>query len=296
MTRILLAGATGMLGNRIATHLLEDPAVELRLLVRAGALDDSRKQRALEPLITAGARLREGDVTDPASLDEPTRDIEVVVSALQGDAEIVIDGQVALATAAATNGARRILPSDFAVDLFKATPGEHASFDLRRTADEQIAKLDLEQVNVLCGAFLDGMAMRGAVVELDSDAATATFWGTGQERFDATTVDDTARYAARVAADPDVPPGKFAAAAQQLCLDDIVTAFERADGRTYERRSRGSVDDLRRWTDERRAAHDEQGTLMGTYLLYMLSGQTALTDLQNDRYPDITPKTLADLP
>ena len=42
MTTILLAGATGMLGNRIATHLLDDPDVRLRLLVRAGALDDPR--------------------------------------------------------------------------------------------------------------------------------------------------------------------------------------------------------------------------------------------------------------
>jgi len=33
----------------------------------------------------------------------------------------------------------------------------------------------------------------------------------------------------------------------------------------------------------------------GTYQLYMLTGQTALDDLQNDRYPDIVPVTLAQL-
>lgn len=38
----------------------------------------------------------------------------------------------------------------------------------------------------------------------------------------------------------------------------------------------------------------EDGSLTsrGTYLLYMLTGEAALDDLQNDRYPDIRPTTL----
>ena len=32
--------------------------------------------------------------------------------------------------------------------------------------------------------------------------------------------------------------------------------------------------------------------MYGTYQLYMLTGQTALEDLQYDRYPDIEPVTL----
>jgi hypothetical protein len=32
--------------------------------------------------------------------------------------------------------------------------------------------------------------------------------------------------------------------------------------------------------------------MYGTYQLYMLTGQTALDDLQNDRYLDIEPVTL----
>jgi hypothetical protein len=36
-TTVLLAGSTGMLGNRIASHLLDQPGVALRLLLRAAA-------------------------------------------------------------------------------------------------------------------------------------------------------------------------------------------------------------------------------------------------------------------
>jgi uncharacterized protein YbjT (DUF2867 family) len=227
---VLLAGATGMLGARIADHLLEAQDVALRLLVRPAALADPGKRSGLDPLVERGATVVEGDVTDPASLGRGIDGVDIVVSALQGGREIVVDGQIALARAAASNGVRRILPSDFALDLFKASPGEHPAFDLRREADEEIASLGMEHLHVLNGAFLDMLATSVGIVEFDDEAGVASFWGTGEERFDATTVDDTARYAARVAVDASVPSGKFAVAGQRPSFGDIVSAVERGTG------------------------------------------------------------------
>ena len=293
---VLLAGATGMLGARIAHHLLETEDVALRLLVRPAALADPDKRSGLELLVERGAEVVEGEVADPASLVRATDGVDVVVSALQGGREVVMDGQVALARAAAANGVRRMLPSDFALDLFKASPGELLPFDLRREADEEIASLGMERVHVLTGAFLDTLATGAGTIEFDDEAGIATFWGTGEERFDATTVDDTARYAARVAIDPSVPSGKFAVAGQQLSFGEIVSAVERGTGHRYARRSRGTTDDLRTWIADRREDGETTAAMYGTYQLSMLTGQTALDDLQNDRYPDITPQTLAELP
>lgn len=278
-----------MLGARIAHHLLEAEDVVLRLLVRSAALADPDKRSGLDLLVERGAEVVEGDVTDPASLVRATDGVDVVVSALQGGREVIVDGQIALARAAASNGVRRILPSDFALDLFKASPGEHPAFDLRREADEAIASLGMEHVHVLTGALLDTLATGAGIIEFDDEAGVASFWGTGEERFDATTVDDTARYAARVAVDPS---GKFAAAGQQLSFGEIVSAVERGTGRRYERRSRGTTDDLRAWIASQREAGETTAAMYGTYQLYMLTGQTALDDLQNDRYPDIEPITL----
>jgi uncharacterized protein YbjT (DUF2867 family) len=245
--------------------------------------------------VERGAELVEGDVTDPASLGRATEGVDVVVSAVQGGREVVVDGQVALARAAARNGVRRILPSDFALDLFKATPGELLPFDLRREADEEIATLGMERVHVLNGAFLDTLA-GGGVVDFDDEAGVAGFWGSGEERFEATTIDDTARYAARAAVDTSVPSGKFAVAGQRLSYGDIVSAVERGAGRRYERRSLGTAEDLRAWIASRREAGEAMAAMYGAYQLYMLTGQTALEDLQNDRYPDIEPVTLERLP
>lgn len=209
----------------------------------------------------------------------------MVVSAVQGGRDVIIDGQVALAEAAASNGVRRMLPSDFALDIFKAPPGEHYFFDLRRTADAMIAGYRLEQVNVLGGAFMDGFVS----AFFDHDAHTATYWGDGTERFDATTTDDTARYAARAAVDTALPGGKFAVAAEQLSFGAMTDAVEEVTGHRYNRRSLGTVDDLRAAiVGTRSRDSDPAAPVMLVYMLFMLTGQTALDNLQNDRYPEIT--------
>ena len=69
---VLLAGATGMLGARIADHLLETEDVALRLLVRPAALAKPGKRSGLDPLVERSAEIVEGDVTDPASLGRAT--------------------------------------------------------------------------------------------------------------------------------------------------------------------------------------------------------------------------------
>jgi hypothetical protein len=90
--------------------------------------------------------------------------------------------------------------------------------------------------------------------------------------------------------------GKFAIAAEQLTFGRVVEAVEHASGQPYTRRSLGTVDDLRAQIDTARAAGASPAdVVMQVYLLYMLTGQTALEDLQTRRYPDLHPQTLTDL-
>lgn len=272
---ILLAGATGMLGARIADHLTKQPGVNLRLLVRTAT------NPKLKPLLAAGAELIEGELADRASLDRATAGVDVIVSAVQGGPEVIVDGQVALAEVGKRNGVRRILPSDFALDLFKATPGEHAAFDARRTADDQIAQIGLEQVNILQGGFMElFMPGMGAI---DLDNGTVGFFGDGNRPVEVTSVDDTARMITRVALDRTVPPGKFAFAGDRISFRQAGEIVGRQLGRQLKPVSYGTEDDLRSLM----AAADPQKQVMLAYLLYMTNGQTALTDLQNDRYPDV---------
>ena len=274
---ILLAGATGMLGGRIAHYLLEQPDARVRLLVR----DIAGKKQALDPFAAKGAELIEGDLADPASLDRATQGVDVIVSAVQGGPDIIIDGQVALAEAGKRNGVRRILPSDFGLDLFKATPGEHAAFDWRRTADERIAAIGLEQVNILQGGFMElFMPGFGAI---DLEKGTVGFFGDGNRPIEVTSVEDTARMTARVALDRSVPAGKFAFAGDHVSFRKAGEIVAARTGRALKPVSFGSEADLR----GAMAAADPQKRVMLAYLLYMLTGQAALTNVQNDRYRDL---------
>ena len=284
----LLVGATGMLGSRIARHLLDGADTRVRLMLRAGAADDAKNKDVLKPLLDGGAQVVEGDLTDRASLDRATEGIDVIVSAVQGGPDVIIDGQVALAEAGKRNGVRRILPSDFALDLFKATPGEHMMFDLRRNADEAIAKTGIDSLHILNGAFME-MFKPGAGA-IDYDARIVSFWGDGTRPIEITSVEDTARMVARVALDRDVQAGKFAFAGDRVSFREAGEIVAKQTGRPIRPVAFGSEADLR----AAMAKADPQKRVMLAYLLYMTNGQTALTDLQNDRYPDIRFERFAD--
>ena len=283
---ILLVGATGMLGGRIAHHVLSNDEARLRVLVRSG--DDAKTRSALEPLLALGAERVGGDLADRASLDRATEGVDVIISAVQGGPDVIVDGQVALAEAGKRNGVRRILPSDFALDLFKATPGEHPMFDLRAAADAQIARIGLEQVNILQGGFMNLFLPGSGAIDLD--AGTVSFFGDGNRRVEVTSVEDTARMVARVALDRDVPAGKFAFAGDRISFREAGEIVSRQTGRELRPVSMGSEADLRAMM----ASADPYKKVMLAYLLYMTNGQTALTDIQNDRYPELRFESFAD--
>ena len=286
---VLLAGATGMLGDRIAAHLLDQTDVEVRLLLRTAAPAEAGKAKAVGALVARGASVVTGDVTEPASLDAATAGVDVVVSALQGGPEIILDGQVALARAAAGNGVRRFLPSDFAIDLFAAPQGA-PQFDMRRRADRAIDALPMQVVHVLNGGFMDLMLDPGTPGLIDLDKGTAMLWGTGDEPFDLTTVDDTARFTARVATDPADLSGVRYLSGDRTTFNTIIGETERITGTTLTRNVLGSADDLRRITA---GADDPWSVVPQWYFLSMLTLAPFPTN-ENDRYPDAHPTGLHD--
>ncbi len=288
-TSVLLAGATGMLGNRISGHLLDRHDVALRLLLRSAPPAGTPKARALDALVSRAAEVVVGDVTDPASLDAATRGVDVVVSALQGGPDTIVDGQIALAEAAGRNGARRFLPSDFAIDLFSAPEGA-PQFAMRRRADNAIDALPMEVVHVLNGGFMDMMLDPDTAGIVDLHAGTATVWGTGDEPFNLTTVEDTARFTARIATDPADVSGVRYLSGAETTFNTIIDEIERITDTTLTRTVAGSAEDLRRITA---AAQDPWSVVMRWYLLSMLTVAPFPTT-DNDRYPDAHPTGLRD--
>ena len=242
-TKVLVAGGTGMLGSRIVAHLLNQPDVVVHVLARSAAPTDDSKRQGIDNLRAQGAHIAVGDLSDADSLARVTVGIDVVVSAVQGRQEILLDGQVALARAAKANGAHRFIPSDFAIDLFHAPPGA-PQFDLRRVADAAIAETGLDVAHVLSGAFMDGFLDPSSSLVFDVRAGTANYWGNGDERFNLTLVDDTAHFAAKLAVDPDVQPGVYAISGAETSFNGIADDIEAVIGRPLQRRRIATLEDL----------------------------------------------------
>ena len=105
---------------------------------------------------------------------------------------------------------------------------------------------------------------------------------------------DTARMVARVALDRGVASGKVAFAGDRISILDASRVIKAQTGRRLERCSLGSETDLRAALVAARAIRGSPfEAVMLAYQLYMLTGQTALADLQNDRYPDVQLESFA---
>jgi len=131
--RVLVTGATGKIGNGIASALL-DRGDDVRALVR-----DPRRAAEVVP---AGVELVSGDVTDPGSLPPAVQGVEVVFNAMGlpeqwFSDEAIFDrvnavGSGELARAAKEAGVPRFVHTS-TYDIFHAEQGER--FDETRVAD-----------------------------------------------------------------------------------------------------------------------------------------------------------------
>ena len=286
MTTALVAGATGMLGSRIAHFLLAQPGVSAKLLTRTGWDHDPAKRERIEPLLQSGAIVAIGDVSEPASLREATAGVDVVISALQGRRDVIVDGQIVLATAAVRSGVRRFIPSDFAIDLFNAAAGA-PQFEARKDADREINAMNLQVLHVLTGAFMDGMFSPNSHGPVDIGAGTVAYWGTGDEPFDLTTVDDTARFTARLAVDPDAQAGVHTISAGPTTYTEIRGMIERATGKALRPKNLGDEHQLR---EVIAATANPWEAVYEWYALGMLVTPT-FRSTENNRYADARPTT-----
>ena len=90
--------------------------------------------------------------------------------------------------------------------------------------------------------------------------------------------------------DRSVPAGKFAIAGDRVSFREAGKIVAERTGHAIKPVSYGSEDDLR----AAMAHADPEKQVMLAYLLYMTTGQTSLSNLQNDRYPDMQFESLAD--
>lgn len=276
---IVLAGATGDLGGRIA-HALVACGASVRALVRQGA-----QQGSLPPDV----EVVPVDYADPARLAAACAGAACVVSAVNGLADVVLGLQTQLLEAALAAGVPRFIPSDYALDFTKTTPGRNRNLDLRRAFMARIDSAPIRTTSILNGAFADLLAGQAPIVL--PRIRRILYWGSADQAYDFTTKDDVAAFTAAAAMD-DATPRLLRIAGDSVSPRDLAEIMTEITGQRFGLLRAGGVSGLGRLIGLARVVAPQRDAVFPAwqgmqYLRDMASGEGRLSPLDNRRYPNV---------
>lgn len=280
---VVVAGATGGLGLRIARELGQRGA-RVTAVVRPGT--DRARTASLE---AAGATLAPVDLTNSADLARACEGATCVVSALNGLEETILDGQTALLEAAVATGARRFIPSDFALDFTRTKPGRNRNLDLRRSFHDRLDRAPVRATSVLNGGFMD--MLTGQMPLIQWRWHRVLYWGNADQPLDFTTMDDVAAFTAAAALDGDAPR-ILRIAGEVTSARGLAEAASAVTGRPFKILRVGGLGALDGMIAAARILAPGRGQVFPVwqgmqYLRDMFGGHGKLDPLDNGRYPGL---------
>ena len=280
---IVVAGATGNLGGRIARALRERGA-SVRAIVRHGAAPDK-----LERLEKLGVSIATVDLSSPSQVTSACSGASCVVSALQGLRDVIVDAQAALLQGAIKAEVPRFIPSDYSIDFTQLPPGENRNLDLRRDFHRLLDESPISATTIFCGAFAELLTGRMPLILFKR--RRVLYCVDADQRLDFTTVDDTAVFTARAALDPSTP--RFLRiAGDQLSARELTAVVSEVTGREFRLFRAGGLGMLGALIALARTVAPAKRDLFPAwqgmqYMRNMFDGRAKLSPLDNDRYPGI---------
>ena len=288
---ILVAGATGNLGERITRSLL-DHGAEVRAIVRRGT--DLHKINHLEQL---GAKVFEVDMSKVNEVTTVCAGVTCVVSALAGLRDVVIDTQKILLEAAVKAGVPRFIPSDYSLDFTKFPVGTNRNLDWRREFHTYLDKAPIKATSIYCGGFMD--MLTDQIPMIMTRQRMIMYWGNADHPLGFTTVADTAVYTALAALDSDTPRSLWIAGDQPTPrkLQALMTDLTGKKFRLFRTGGQGFLNVLIKIIRKMAPGDNElypawQGM---QYLSNMIDERSKLERIDNDRYPGMKWTTVRDL-
>ena len=280
---IVLAGATGDLGFRIAQSLLNRGAV-VRALVRPG-----NTKPEVTSLRDLGAEIVEVDFNSVTALTKACAGAACVVSAVSGLRDVIVNGQKRLLVAAVAAGVSRFIPSDYSIDYTKLSKGSNRNLDLRREFNQRLDQAPIQATSILNGMFTDLLTGQAPVVLFG--LKRVLYYGDADQPLDFTTTANTAEFTAAAALD-STTPRYLRVAGEVATVRGLQAAATAATGQPFKLLRVGPLGVLGAMIKVTKAlmpASDDvfppwQGM---QYLHNMFTGRPKLAPLDNARYPDI---------
>jgi nucleoside-diphosphate-sugar epimerase len=280
---IILAGATGALGQRIAHHLLQKGAT-VKALIRKGAANEK-----IASLRDQGVIIQEVDFSNHSMLVQACVGGTCVVSALSGLEEVIVGVQSQLLEAAIETRVPRFIPSDFCIDFTKLQPGTNRNLDLRRAFYEHINNASIAATSILNGMFTDLLTGQAPIILFKWKRVV--YWGDADQLLDFTTMENTASFTAAAALDSNSP--RFLRVAGDVVSSrGIKEAASQATGKPFSLLRAGGLGAFETMIKITRTLLPKNNEVFPPwqgmqYLHNMYSGLPKLDPLDNNRYPNI---------
>lgn len=280
---ILVAGATGNLGNRICRELLQRGAT-VKAIVR-----ESTDMDKIEILEEMGVEVKIIDLNNVDAIAAESVNVDCVVSALAGLGDVIIDAQKKILDGAVKAGVTRFIPSDFCTDYNDLPEGDNRNFDLRRTFKKYIDQSPIQASSVFNGCFADILKYNTPILNLKEKSIG--YWGDKVDwKLDFTTMDDTAAFTSEVALD-DSAPRNIQIASFQISPNMIFDDVKEITGQEFKLHQVASLEDFAEYIRKQRA-EDPTGEnelyakfQQGQYMYSMF--KTQHNDLATERYNGI---------
>jgi nucleoside-diphosphate-sugar epimerase len=288
---IVVAGATGNLGGRIARALLERGAS-----VRALVLNSTPRAK-VERLREMGVTIASVDLSSASQVAPACSGAACVVSALAGLRDVIVEAQTVLLNAAIKAGVPRFIPSDYSIDFTKFPPGENRNLDLRREFHQRLDKASIRATTIFNGAFAE--MLTGQMPLILFKRKRVLYWGDPDQRMDFTTMDDTAAFTASAALDPSTP--RFLRiAGDQLSARELAAVVSEVTGKKFRLFRAGGLGMLATLIKVARTVAPGKKELYPAwqgmqYMRNMFDGRAKLEPLDNDRYPSMRWTTARDV-
>lgn len=194
---ILVAGATGNLGNKIVNALLEKGA-DIRAIVRRETNPEKIAQ-----LEQKGVKIFMVDMNNKSEVFNACIGVHCVVSALSGLRDVIIDTQKNLLEAAIEAKVPRFIPSDYSLDFTNLVNGENRNLDLRREFHTYLMNTPIKATTIFNGAFMDLITAEMPLILFKFKRIL--YWGNPTVKMDLTTTYNVAEFTANVALDENTP-------------------------------------------------------------------------------------------
>jgi NmrA-like family len=194
---ILVAGATGNLGNKIVNALLGKGA-EIRAIVRR----ETNHEKIAE-LEQKGVKIFVVAMNNKSEIAHACKGVHCVVSALSGLRDVIIDTQKNLLEAAIEAKVPRFIPSDYSIDFTNLVHGENRNLDLRREFHTYLEKAPIKATTIFNGAFMDMLTAEMPLILFKFKRIL--YWGNPNIKMDLTTTYNVAEFTANVALDDNTP-------------------------------------------------------------------------------------------